>query len=97
MSDRLIPTLSISCGSLVVLYMALVVTTIFFATWQTEAMSSVRSIEGHIGTLEANYYTAISHASALNPFNLGYVAPRQIQYVQTSNHRAALGLTFAGN
>ena len=96
MSERLIPTLSISCGALVVTYVALVVTTIFFATWQTESVSSVRNAESAIGTLEANYYTAINHASTLNPTTLGFVAPTHIQYVATAQNPSA-NLTFAGN
>lgn len=96
MSDRLIPTLSISCGALTMLYVGLMVTTVFFATWQTESVSSVRSAESAIGTLEANYYTAINHASTLNPTTLGFVAPTHVQYVPTTKNSSA-DLTFAGN
>ena len=96
MPNRLIPTLSISCGALTTMYVVLVVTTIFFASWQTEAMSSVRNAESHIGMLEANYYTAISQASSLSPTSLGFVTPVQITYV-ASAHRASPTLTFARN
>ena len=96
MSDRLIPALSVSCGALTVLYVTMVVTTIFFASWQTEAMSSVRNAESRIGTLEANYYSAIDHASSINPSTLGFVAPTHVLYVQTAKNASA-GLTFAGN
>lgn len=95
MSERLIPVLSISCGALTTLYVGLVVTTIFFASWQTEAMSSVRVSESQIGTLEANYYTTINKASNLSPTTLGFVAPEQVTYVATAKHSPAL--TFAGN
>ena len=96
MSDRLIPALSVSCGALTLCYVTMVVTTIFFATWQTEAMSSVRNTESTIGTLEANYYTAMNHASTLSPATLGFVTPTQIKYVAQVTNSSA-GLSFAGN
>ena len=95
MSDRIIPVLSVSCGMLTTLYVVLVVTTVFFASWQTEAMSSVRVSESQIGTLEANYYTAINKASNLSPATLGFVTPEQVRYVATA--QTASALTFAGN
>ena len=96
MSDRLIPALSVSCGALTVLYVTLVVSTIFFATWQTAAMSSVRNAESQIGSLESNYYAAMDHASTLSPATLGFVAPVEIKYVpKTTNN--SIGLSFAGN
>ena len=96
MSDRFIPALSVSCGALSVLYVTLVVTTIFFASWQTEAMSSVRNAESQIGNLEANYYTAINQASELSPATLGFVSPTEVTYVQQVTNSSA-GLSFAGN
>jgi hypothetical protein len=96
MPDRLIPGLSLSCGALTVLYVSLVVTTIFFASWQTEAMSSVRNAESQIGNLEANYYTAMNQASTLTPATLGFVTPTQVEYVPAVTNTSA-NLTFAGN
>ena len=96
MSDRLIPALSISCGTLTVLYMTLMVATIFFASWETESVSAVRSIQGQIGNLEANYYTALNSASTLNPETLGFVTPSQVKYVSAVQDESA-GLSFAGN
>jgi hypothetical protein len=96
MSDRIIPALSISCGALTLMYMVLMVMTISFATWQTESVNSVRSAESAIGTLEANYYTAMNHASSLNPATLGYVAPTQVEYVAEATSNSS-NLTFAGN
>jgi hypothetical protein len=96
MTDRLIPALSISCGALTVLYVVLVISTIFFASLQTEEMSYVRGSESTIGTLESNYYTAINKASNLSPATLGFVAPVEVKYVATAQ-TVSSGLTFAGN
>ena len=96
MSDRLIPTLSISCGALTTTYVVLMVMTIFFASWQTESVSAVRNAESQIGTLEGNYYTAMNEASALSPATLGFVTPVKVEYVSTAVDASA-GLTFAGN
>jgi hypothetical protein len=96
MPKRLIPALFLSCGTLTLTYVVLMVTTIFFAAWQTQAMSSVRSSESAIGNLEASYYTSINHLSSLNPTTLGYVSPAQVEYV-TKISNTSTGLSFAGN
>jgi hypothetical protein len=96
MSDRIIPTLSISCGALTTLYVSLMVMTIFFASWQTEAMSTLRTTEGQIGNLEANYYTTLNKISTMDPATLGFVTPSQVQYVSATPNNS-IGLTFAGN
>ena len=96
MSDRLIPALSISCGSLTVLYVGLVISTIFFATWQTQAMSSISNAQSNIGTLETNYYTIMSRLSEINPTQAGFVDPSNVQYVAETRDASA-GLSFAGN
>ena len=96
MSDRLIPALSISCGSLTVLYIGLVISTIFFATWQTQAMSSISNAQSNIGTLETNYYTIMNRLSEINPTQAGFVDPSNVQYVAEARDASA-GLSFAGN
>ncbi len=96
MSDRLVPVLSLSCGALVTLYIGLVVTTIFFAAWQTQAVSSLRLTESAIGNLEANYYTTVNRISALYPTTLGFVSPAQTEYVAEVSDTSS-GLSFNGN
>jgi hypothetical protein len=96
MSDRIIPVLSISCGALTTIYMSLMVMTICFASYQTAGTSSLRTTEGQIGNLEANYYTALTKISTMNPTTLGFVEPSQVEYVAASQNNS-VGLTFAGN
>ncbi len=96
MSDRLIPVLSISCGALTLSYLFLMITTIFFASYQTEALNSVRNNESIIATLESTYYSDTNRINSLDPSTLGYVMPSNVQYVAESNN-AGSNLTFNGN
>jgi hypothetical protein len=96
MTERIIPALSFSCGALATSYIALMVMTIFFATWQTEAMNSVRVSEGQIGNMETSYYAAMDHASELSPATLGFVTPQRIAFVPSAVDTST-GLSFAGN
>ncbi|KND50990.1 MAG: hypothetical protein AB202_01105 [Parcubacteria bacterium C7867-007] len=94
MPTRLIPVLSISAGVLVMVYLGLIVATILFATWQTQALSSIRDAQAAIGTLESKYYVAIGTLDSTNPYSLGFVRPTNVQYVAGAN--LPDGLTFAG-
>ncbi len=94
--DRLIPFLSASCGLLAISYVALMVTTIFFASWQSQAVSSIRDSEGRIGNLESQYYSTINSVSSIDPSSLGFVAPTDVEYVAAASSRTS-NLTFAGN
>ncbi len=85
MTDRLIPILSISCGALTTLYVGLIITTIFFASYQSEAMNSVRVTESQIGNLESDYYSDMNNVTHMNPATLGFVNPSEIQYVAEAN------------
>jgi hypothetical protein len=93
MPTRIIPVLSISAGAHVMLYLGLVVTTILFATWQTQALSSIRDSQAAIGLLEAKYYASIGTLDSTNPYSLGFVHPAHVQYVAAAN--LPEGLTFA--
>ncbi len=95
--DRLIPVLSVSCGVLTVLYVTLVVTTIFFASWQSQAIGTIRTSESTIGNLESQYYSAINSVSSINPTALGFVAPTDVEYVAAASPQDFSNLTFAGN
>jgi L-lactate permease len=96
MSDRLVPTLGISCALLTASYVSLVVITVFFAAWQSQAVYSVRNTESAIGNLEAKYYTTMNHVTQLNPATLGFVTPATVQYVAEARDASA-GLSFNGN
>ncbi|KND49698.1 MAG: hypothetical protein AB203_01270 [Parcubacteria bacterium C7867-008] len=94
MPTRFIPVLTVSAGALVMVYLGLIVTTILFATWQTQALSSIRDAQAAIGTLETKYYASISTLDSTNPYSLGFVRPAHVQYVAAAN--LPDGLTFAG-
>lgn len=95
MPTRTVPFLSVSVGLLVLVYMALVVITILFATWQTQAVSSISDAQAAIGTLEAKYYASVGALDSTNPYSLGFVQPAHVEYVAASD--LPEGLTFAGN
>jgi hypothetical protein len=96
MPDKLIPVLSAACAALTALYVVLVITTIFLASWQSQSMSDVRNTESAIGNLEAQYYTTINQINTMDPHSLGFVSPSDIEYV-AATHLNAGNLTFAGN
>jgi len=96
MTDRIIPALSISCGGLAILYVGLVISTIFFATWQTQAVSTITDAQSNIANLESNYYSITNRISQIDPTQVGFVEPSDVQYVAEASN-ASVGLSFAGN
>ena len=96
MPDRLVPLMGMLCGFLVISYMALMGATIFYASWQTQSVSSLRTAESNIGNLEFQYYDTINKVSAINPSSLGFVTPTDVEYITGTPHNAS-NLTYAGN
>jgi hypothetical protein len=94
MPTRIIPVLSFSAGGLVLVYLGLIVTTVLFATWQTQAASSIRDAQATIGMLETQYYASIGTLDSTDPATLGFVHPSQVEYVAAANLPG--NLTFAG-
>ena len=91
---RLIPTLSAMVGALIAVYVALMVTTIVFASLQTHLAQEVQQKQMAIGKLESDYYAQVAQLGAMDPKSLGYVKPTRVTYLT----QASLpGLTFAGN
>jgi len=95
MPSRTIPFLSVSVALLFMVYLGLVVTTVLFATWQTQAASSISDAEAAIGSLEERYYAQVGSLDSTNPYSLGFVQPAHVEYVAAAN--LPTGLSFAGN
>ena len=95
MPTRTIPLLSAAAGTLLLTYMALVVVTILFATWQTQAASSISDAQAAIGSLETQYYASVGALDSTDPTTLGFVQPAQIVYVAAANMPE--GMAFNGN
>lgn len=93
--DRIVPTLGILCGFLTISYIALIVTTIFFASVQSQSVDALRNTEGMIGNLESSYYSTINKDTSIDPSSLGFVSPTDVQYVAAVSN--ASNLTYAGN
>lgn len=81
MPDRTIPLLSATAVLLFVGYLGLMVTTISFATWQTELTREIRDTEVRIASLEGRYYDLIKSVGAQDPGSFGLVEPRSVRYV----------------
>lgn len=80
MPDRTISILSLTAGSLVLTYLALMVTTVSMAAWRTDLAAQVRDAENAIVVLEHEYYEAIERVSATNPAAVGLVKPVGVTY-----------------
>jgi len=93
MSDKLIPVLSATSVLLIGVYVTLVVTTIYFATWQTQGHAQMREVEGTIAALETEYYDAISRINSTNPVEHGLSAPVAVRYVTAVK---SANVSFAG-
>ena len=61
--------------------MGFMLRTILLAAWQTSAAGSMRDPEAAIGMLEAQYYQQVDRINAIDPGQLGFVAPKDVQYV----------------
>lgn len=81
MPDRLIPILSFACAVMTAAYIGLVVTTILFATLQTQLASGIRDTQATIASLETSYYSSIAKLDSTNPYSAGYVRPHTVLYV----------------
>jgi hypothetical protein len=92
MPDRTVPVLALLAGFLVVVYIAVMLTTIFFAAWQTQLARGIDDTRERIHDLEREYYTAIAKIDSTDPMSVGLVAPSKIEYVVAAR---VPGLTFA--
>ena len=91
--DRLIPILRAAVIGLIAVYVVLVVTTVYFATWQTQEVSSMSDSQSAIGMLESKYYASVAQINETDPTTLGYVKPKIVTYVSAVQET---GLSYAG-
>lgn len=91
---RLLPLLSASAGLLVAVYVALMVTTIIFASLQTQLAQEVQDKHMAISKLENAYYSSVATLDSTDPRTLGYVTPSHVQYLSEAS---LPNLTFARN
>jgi hypothetical protein len=94
MPDRTNFILGITAGALVVIYIGLMITTIVFASWQTQLARGIDDSRSRIQALEGDYYHAIAKLDSTDPYSVGLVAPSKVEYVTAAR---VPGLTFAGN
>lgn len=92
MPDRTIFVLGVVAAALVVVYIGLMITTIFFASWQTQLARGIDDTRSRIHNLENDYYGAIAKLDSTDPYSVGLVAPSKVEYVVAARMP---GLTFA--
>ncbi len=89
-STRIITVLGFSCGATVVLYLALIAATMFFATVQTRHQSQLREAQTNLSLLEDTYYQSLDQVQKIDPSTLGLVQPKNVAYVKADGSATAL-------
>lgn len=92
MPDRTNFLLGAIAAALAVIYIAIMITTIFFAAWQTQLARGIDDTRSRIQALETRYYSEIAKLDSTDPGSVGLVAPSKIEYVVAAR---TSGLTFA--
>ncbi|MFA9263077.1 MAG: hypothetical protein ACEQSB_07095 [Undibacterium sp.] len=78
--DRTISILGYSAGTLVALYLGLIVVTVSMAAWQTNLAMEVHETEASIARLEAKYYDTVARIDQTDPSSLGLMKPAKVTY-----------------
>ncbi len=81
MPPKSIAILSLSCGAVFAAYLALIVATVFFATWQSGLSAAARDSEARIAALETEYFAAIDALQATDLSHVGLHEPTKVEYV----------------
>jgi len=76
--------LAVACASGFMVYVALFVSALYFASSTTEYLGIARATEADVVALETEYYIAIQKLTKTNPEELGYVTPRKVVYVEVA-------------
>ncbi len=84
MPNRFLTYLGGSLTTLVGVYVALVIGTIYLASAQTDLLGQVSDKEASIGQLEARYYTAVAELNQVNPASIGFVMPAEKLYARAA-------------
>lgn len=91
-ASRSVFILSAACGLLLATYVVLMVSTIVFASLQTQLARSIQDTQMEITKLESKYYDAIGSLDSVDPHALGFVTPQTVRYVSAT---PVSGLSFA--
>lgn len=80
MPDRTLSILGVIASSLAACYVVLMITTVTFATWQTELSLAAREAETAISMLESRYYDEVGTLAATDPSSMSLGKPRAVRY-----------------
>jgi hypothetical protein len=89
---RILSLLYAIVGLFLAAYVALMVTAVVFAAVQTRLAQGVQEKHMQIAGLERAYYERIAILDSADPYSLGYVSPRHVEYVSATPIN---NLTFA--
>ena len=82
MPDRLIPILRGSFFALIGVYVLLVISTVYFATAETDLREAIHDAEASIATLEGRYFGAVDRLTHTDPASMGLAAPLAKRYAR---------------
>lgn len=84
MSNRLTAILGSCVALLLVVYVSLVVLTVWRAAWQTQLSVQIHEVEQDISRLERQYYDAIAVLDKADPASYGLIKPKAVLYAAAS-------------
>jgi hypothetical protein len=90
MHNRTLTYVGSTFGTMVAIYIALVIGTIFLANWQTEMAGRVSDSEAAIGALEMQYYQAIAEVNAQDPSVYGFITPTKKAFARAATAEPTL-------
>ena len=82
MPDRLLPMLRTAFFGLMTLYVALVISTVYFAARETDYRDAIHDTEASIAELEARYFEAVDRITKTDPSTMGLAAPSGKRYAR---------------
>lgn len=86
--NKSLSILALACAAAFVVYVALMVTAIYFASSATELAGIARAKEADVVALETRYYDAIREITKTDPAALGFVTPTEVNYVAATGFPA---------
>lgn len=88
MPSRTLHLLSLGCVALVAAYLALIATTLYFASVRSSLTADIRAQESAVAALETEYYDAIARLSVDTYSAAGFVSPVAVEYVSEGGETA---------
>jgi hypothetical protein len=79
---RFISILGISCGVLIVTYLSLLGSTVYFAARQGELADALHSADASVSTLESTYLARVKSVTSGAMIEADFALPSRVHYAQ---------------